>query len=102
MVRDHDYAGGPRKLRDLRWAGAGRVIPQPAEDDDTGRPDRTSITKSTGSGGAFLQMPGGGSLNPSTREGGDRGQEMQLLFTKGGTARQVFKFGRAEADRRPA
>src|SRR5271169_3436592 len=53
--------------------GAGAVILEPAEDD--------------GSGGCFLQMPGGGSLNPSTRETVDK--KMHYVHQDG---QQVFKF----------
>ena len=46
--------------------GAGAVILEPAEDDSVGLID--FIHEVDGSGGCFLYMPGGGSLNPSSRE----------------------------------
>src|ERR1700720_2028464 len=50
--------------------GAGAVIIEAAEDDSVGLID--FIHEVDGSGGCFLQMPGGGSLNPSTRETVDK------------------------------
>ena len=50
--------------------GAGAVILEPAEDDSVGLID--FIHEIDGSGGCFLYMPGGGSLNPSTRETVDK------------------------------
>jgi 3-oxoacyl-[acyl-carrier-protein] synthase-3 len=46
--------------------GAGAVILEPAEDDSVGLID--FIHEVDGSGGQFLYMPGGGSLNPSSKE----------------------------------
>jgi 3-oxoacyl-[acyl-carrier-protein] synthase-3 len=46
--------------------GAGAVLLEPAEDGEKGIID--FILKSDGSGGQFLYMPGGGSLNPSSVE----------------------------------
>src|SRR6202158_3281087 len=65
--------------------GAGAVILEPAEDDSVGLID--FIHEIDGSGGAYLQMPGGGSLNPSTRETVDK--KMHYVHQDG---QQVFKF----------
>ena len=65
--------------------GAGAVILEPAEDDSVGLID--FINEIDGSGGCFLQMPGGGSLNPSTRETVDK--KMHYVHQDG---QQVFKF----------
>ena len=65
--------------------GAGAVILEPAEDDSVGLID--FIHEVDGSGGCFLQMPGGGSLNPSTRETVDK--KMHYVHQDG---QQVFKF----------
>jgi 3-oxoacyl-[acyl-carrier-protein] synthase III len=46
--------------------GAGAVIVEPAEEGEQGIID--FILRSDGSGGNFLYMPGGGSLNPSSTE----------------------------------
>ena len=46
--------------------GAGAVILEAAEDDSVGLIDY--IHEVDGSGGCFLYMPGGGSLNPSSRD----------------------------------
>src|SRR6202158_6232090 len=65
--------------------GAGAVILEPAEDDSVGLID--FVHEIDGSGGSFLQMPGGGSLNPSTRETVDK--KMHYVHQD---AQQVFKF----------
>jgi len=65
--------------------GAGAVILEPAENDSEGLID--FIHEIDGSGGCFLQMPGGGSLNPSTRETVDK--KMHYVHQDG---QQVFKF----------
>src|SRR3989440_8430571 len=65
--------------------GAGAVILEPAEDDSVGLID--FIHEVDGSGGCFLYMPGGGSLNPTTRETVDKG--MHYVHQDG---QQVFKF----------
>jgi 3-oxoacyl-[acyl-carrier-protein] synthase III len=65
--------------------GAGAVILEPAEDDSVGLID--FIHEIDGSGGCFLYMPGGGSLNPSTRETVDK--KMHYVHQDG---QQVFKF----------
>src|SRR5205807_7043513 len=65
--------------------GAGAVILEPAEDDSVGLID--FIHEVDGSGGCFLYMPGGGSLNPATRETVD--QRMHYVHQDG---QQVFKF----------
>lgn len=65
--------------------GAGAVILEPAEDDSVGLID--FIHEIDGSGGCFLQMPGGGSLNPSTHETIDK--KMHFVHQDG---QQVFKF----------
>jgi 3-oxoacyl-[acyl-carrier-protein] synthase III len=65
--------------------GAGAVTPEPAEEESVGLID--FIHEVDGSGGCFLQMPGGGSLNPSTRETVDK--KMHYVHQDG---QQVFKF----------
>ncbi len=65
--------------------GAGAVILEPAEDDSVGLID--FIHEIDGSGGQFLYMPGGGSLNPSTKETIDK--KMHFVHQDG---QQVFKF----------
>jgi 3-oxoacyl-[acyl-carrier-protein] synthase III len=65
--------------------GAGAVILEPAEDDSVGLID--FIHEVDGSGGQFLYMPGGGSLNPSTKETVDK--KMHYVHQDG---QQVFKF----------
>ncbi|HET9407912.1 MAG TPA: beta-ketoacyl-ACP synthase III [Candidatus Sulfotelmatobacter sp.] len=65
--------------------GAGAVILEPAEDDSVGLID--FIHEVDGSGGAYLYMPGGGSLNPSSHETVD--QKMHCVHQDG---QQVFKF----------
>jgi len=65
--------------------GAGAVILEPAEDDSVGLID--FIHEVDGSGGCFLYMPGGGSLNPSTHQTVD--QKMHYVHQDG---QQVFKF----------
>jgi 3-oxoacyl-[acyl-carrier-protein] synthase III len=64
--------------------GAGAVILE-RSDDDTGLIDY--IHEVDGSGGCFLYMPGGGSLNPSSRETVER--KMHYVHQDG---QQVFKF----------
>ena len=65
--------------------GAGAVVLEPAEDDSVGLID--FIHEVDGSGGCFLYMPGGGSLNPSTHETVDK--KMHYVHQDG---QQVFKF----------
>jgi 3-oxoacyl-[acyl-carrier-protein] synthase III len=65
--------------------GAGAVILEPAENDSLGMID--FIHEVDGSGGCSLYMPGGGSLNPSTRETVD--QKMHYVHQDG---QAVFKF----------
>ncbi len=65
--------------------GAGAVILEAADDDSVGLID--FVHEVDGSGGAFLNMPGGGSLNPSTRETVDK--KMHYVHQDG---QQVFKF----------
>jgi 3-oxoacyl-[acyl-carrier-protein] synthase-3 len=65
--------------------GAGAVILERAEDDSVGLID--FIHEIDGSGGCFLQMPGGGSLNPTTRETVEK--KMHYVHQDG---QQVFKF----------
>ena len=65
--------------------GAGAVILEAAEDDSVGLID--FIHEIDGSGGCVLYMPGGGSLNPATRETVD--QKMHYVHQDG---QQVFKF----------
>lgn len=64
--------------------GAGAVILE-ASDDDTGLID--FVHEVDGSGGSFLYMPAGGSLNPSSRETVDK--RMHYVHQDG---QQVFKF----------
>jgi len=64
--------------------GAGAVLLEPS-DDDNGLID--FIHEVDGSGGCFLYMPGGGSLNPSTVE--TVKQKMHYVHQDG---QQVFKF----------
>jgi 3-oxoacyl-[acyl-carrier-protein] synthase III len=65
--------------------GAGAVILEPSEDDSLGLID--FIHEIDGAGGCSLYMPGGGSLNPATRETVD--QKMHYVHQDG---QQVFKF----------
>jgi 3-oxoacyl-[acyl-carrier-protein] synthase-3 len=65
--------------------GAGAVILEAAEDDSVGLID--FIHEVDGSGGCYLYMPGGGSLNPSSRETVE--QKMHYVHQDG---QQVFKF----------
>ena len=65
--------------------GAGAVILEPAEDDSVGLID--SIHEVDGSGANFLYMPGGGSLNPSSKETVEK--RMHYVHQDG---QQVFKF----------
>jgi len=65
--------------------GAGAVVMEPAENDSEGLID--FIHEIDGSGGCYLYMPGGGSLNPSTRETVDN--KMHYVHQDG---QQVFKF----------
>ena len=65
--------------------GAGAAILEPAEDDSIGLIDY--IHEVDGSGGCFLQMPAGGSLNPATHQTVD--QKMHYVHQDG---QQVFKF----------
>ncbi|MBZ5680154.1 MAG: ketoacyl-ACP synthase III [Acidobacteriia bacterium] len=64
--------------------GAGAALLEPAEDDSVGLIDY--IHEVDGSGGCFLYMPGGGSLNPSTHQTVD--QKMHYVHQDG---QQVFK-----------
>lgn len=65
--------------------GAGAVILEAAEDDFVGLID--FIHEVDGSGGCYLYMPGGGSLNPSSRDTVDK--KMHYVHQDG---QQVFKF----------
>jgi 3-oxoacyl-[acyl-carrier-protein] synthase-3 len=65
--------------------GAGAAILEPAEDDSVGLID--FIHEVDGSGACFLNMPGGGSLHPSTHETVDK--KMHYVHQDG---QQVFKF----------
>jgi 3-oxoacyl-[acyl-carrier-protein] synthase-3 len=65
--------------------GAGAVVLEPAEDDSVGLID--FIHEVDGSGGQFLYMPGGGSLNPSSKE--TIAKKMHYVHQDG---QQVFKF----------
>jgi 3-oxoacyl-[acyl-carrier-protein] synthase-3 len=65
--------------------GAGAAILEPAEDDSVGLID--FIHEVDGSGGSFLYMPGGGSLNPSSKETLEK--RLHYVHQDG---QQVFKF----------
>ncbi len=65
--------------------GAGAAILEPAEDDSVGLID--FIHEVDGSGGQFLYMPGGGSLNPTSKETIEK--RMHYVHQDG---QQVFKF----------
>jgi len=65
--------------------GAGAAILEPTEDDSVGLID--FIHEVDGSGGEFLYMPGGGSLNPSSKETIEK--KMHYVHQDG---QQVFKF----------
>jgi 3-oxoacyl-[acyl-carrier-protein] synthase III len=65
--------------------GAGAAILEPAEDDAVGLID--FIHEVDGSGGQFLYMPGGGSLNPSSKATIEK--RMHYVHQDG---QQVFKF----------
>ena len=65
--------------------GAGAAILEPAEDDSVGIID--FIHEVDGSGGCFLNMPAGGSLNPASHETVDK--RMHYVHQDG---QQVFKF----------
>jgi 3-oxoacyl-[acyl-carrier-protein] synthase III len=65
--------------------GAGAVMLEAAEDDSVGIID--FIHEVDGSGGCYLYMPGGGSLNPTTHQTVD--QKMHYVHQDG---QQVFKF----------
>jgi 3-oxoacyl-[acyl-carrier-protein] synthase-3 len=65
--------------------GAGAVLIEPTERDDEGILD--FVHEVDGSGGKFLFMPGGGSLNPSSHETVE--QKMHYIHQEGA---QVFKY----------
>jgi len=65
--------------------GAGAVLLEPTAEGEEGIID--FILKSDGSGGQYLFMPGGGSLNPSTRETVDK--KMHYVHQDG---KNVFKY----------
>jgi 3-oxoacyl-[acyl-carrier-protein] synthase III len=65
--------------------GAGAVLLEPADDDSVGLIDY--LHEIDGSGGCYLSMPGGGSLNPSTHETIDK--KMHFVHQDG---QAVFKF----------
>ncbi|MDA2930505.1 ketoacyl-ACP synthase III [Acidobacteria bacterium AH-259-O06] len=65
--------------------GAGAVLLEPSQEDDTGIVD--FILHSDGSGGKFLYMPAGGSLHPASHETVDK--KMHYVHQDG---RNVFKF----------
>src|SRR5262244_1550826 len=65
--------------------GAGAVLLEPATDDSLGMID--FIHEVDGSGGQFLYMPGGGSLNPTSKE--TIAKKMHYVHQDG---QQVFKF----------
>jgi 3-oxoacyl-[acyl-carrier-protein] synthase-3 len=65
--------------------GAGAVLVEPAQDGERGIID--FILKSDGSGGQYLYMPGGGSLNPSSAD--TIAKKMHYVHQDG---KNVFKF----------
>ena len=65
--------------------GAGAVLLEPAEEGEDGIID--TVAQVEGSGGQFLNMPGGGSLNPASHETVD--QKMHYIHQDG---QQVFKY----------
>ncbi len=65
--------------------GAGAALLEPAENDNEGIID--FIHEVDGAGGEFLYMPGGGSLNPSSKETVEK--KMHYVHQDG---QQVFKF----------
>ena len=65
--------------------GAGAVLLEPAEDGEDGIIDYQAQIE--GAGGAFLYMPGGGSLNPASHETVDN--KMHYIHQDG---KQVFKY----------
>ena len=65
--------------------GAGAVLVEPAQTDDEGVLDFHNDVD--GSGGCFLYMPGGGSLNPPSHETVDK--KMHYVHQEG---QQVFKY----------
>jgi 3-oxoacyl-[acyl-carrier-protein] synthase-3 len=69
--------------------GAGAALLEPAAADEVGLVD--FVLHTDGSGGKFLYMPGGGSLNPPSHETVDR--KMHYVHQEG---RQVFKFAVTE------
>jgi len=69
--------------------GAGAVLLEPAEDDEEGIID--ILTRTDGSGGKYLYMLGGGSLNPPSHETVDK--KMHCVRQEG---RTVFKFAVTE------
>jgi 3-oxoacyl-[acyl-carrier-protein] synthase-3 len=68
---------------------AGAALLEPAEDGEVGLVD--TLTRCDGSGGKYLYMPGGGSLNPPSYETVD--QKMHYIHQEG---RPVFKFAVTE------
>jgi len=78
-----DY--GDRTTCVLFGDGAGAVLLEPADRDDDGILD--FVHEVDGSGGKFLFMPGGGSLNPASHETVDK--KMHYVHQEGA---QVFKF----------
>ena len=65
--------------------GAGAVLLEPAADGEEGIID--SVAQVEGSGGQYLYMPGGGSLNPASHETVDK--KMHYIHQDG---QQVFKY----------
>jgi 3-oxoacyl-[acyl-carrier-protein] synthase III len=65
--------------------GAGAVLLEPADEGDDGIIDY--VAQIEGAGGAFLYMPGGGSLNPASHETVDN--KMHYIHQDG---QQVFKY----------
>jgi len=73
--------------------GAGAVLLEPTEDPGNGIIDH--VLYSDGSGGEFLYMKGGGSLNPPTHETVDK--KMHYVYQDGKAVFKVAVYGMAEA-----
>lgn len=73
--------------------GAGAVLLEPSEDPSYGIID--NVLYSDGSGGNFLYMKGGGSLNPATHETVDK--KMHYVYQDGKAVFKVAVYGMAEA-----
>jgi 3-oxoacyl-[acyl-carrier-protein] synthase-3 len=75
--------------------GAGAVLLEPIEEDEVGIMD--SIMRSDGSGGKYLYMPGGGSMNPPTHETVDK--KMHVVHQDGRAVFRLAVKGMADVSR---